>query len=289
MIDRRKRKPNQWRKFYRQYLKSLLGITRIADIPTSVVVWAGPSRLNGEAVMVVATRVREPSDNGKTGDAIQLAIMAQAHSPMEAWTRGLDGAVCPDACGHKSKPRGGQGTCYVNKSRLQAAWEAAIRYLEAHGTPMPIGSGWQIDPSHLPAGFFRDAIMRFGMEGDPSAVPLSVWQGLASEAKRHLGYTAEWRSLPIEWATLFMASVGRPADALRAKSAGWRPFAASESAADDLAFTALGLRECLADAIGLPCVDCGGCDGTSRGSRRAGYRLAMHGALGAALRRSNAA
>ena len=87
-----------WRKRFRSHLKALLDITRIDDIPRTVVLWAGPSRLDGEPIMVVASCVRVPSENGKTEDMIQVAIMSQNHAPMDAWRLGLDGSVCPASC-----------------------------------------------------------------------------------------------------------------------------------------------------------------------------------------------
>jgi hypothetical protein len=84
-----------------------------------------------------------------------------------------------------------------------------------------------------------------------------------------------------------MASCATPADVAAAQLAGWRPFTASASSADDVAYAALGLRVCLSDAADVACVDCGGCDGNSRGAKRAGYYLAQHGALGAAARKRN--
>ena len=275
-------KKNKWRKPYRQHLKTMLGLTRVADIPTSFVVWAGLSQLDGTPIMVVASCVRDPSGNIKTGDAIQVSIMRQDMNPMDAWKQGLDGAVCPDACIHRSKPRGGDGTCYVNKARLADAWAGAVRRLQ-HGQPMATTE----HPGVMGGRMFAGAVVRFGMEGDPSAVPLHVWQAMAKHAKRWMGYTASWRTLDPAWAELFMASCSTPADALRARSKGWRVFAASASPELDAGFQDAGLRMCLAESNALTCVTCGGCDGTAKGAKRPGWYLSLHGAVGAAKRRAS--
>jgi hypothetical protein len=60
---------------------------------------------------------------------------------------------------------------------------------------------------------------------------------------------------------------------------------ASRSKADDAAYAAAGLRLCLSDAADVSCEHCGGCDGTSRGAKRRGFYLAMHGSLGSAARK----
>lgn len=258
-----------WRKAWRKHARRLLG-----RLPATLTLWAGPSQLDGSPIMLAAHTVRTSSKNRKTGDMLQLSILRADVAPVDAWRAGADGAVCPDACAHRSRPRGGAGTCYVNKARLTAAHAAAVRELRAGRVGFPVG-------------LFTGAQVRCGMEGDPAAVPLKVWARVLAGTKRHTGYTAAWATLPPEWAALFMASCATPADAARAEAMGWRPFVASRSAADDVAYAAAGLRPCPADTVGLSCERCGGCDGTARGAKRRGYYLAMHGALGAAARKRN--
>ena len=258
-----------WRPLWARAARQIVG-----RLPSTIVLWTGASRLDGTPIMVSAHCVADPSDNSKTGDMIQISIMRADSAPIDAWKAGADAAVCPEACVHRSVARGGQGTCYVNKARLTSSWSAA-RLAVSLGK---VG---------IPVGLFAGAKVRLGMEGDPSAVPFTVWQEVLIGAKAHTGYTADWRRLPAEWASLFMASCASPDDVRDAQAAGWRPFTASASSADDAAYAALGLKVCLSDAADVPCVDCGGCNGTSRGAKRAGYYLAQHGALGAAARKRN--
>jgi hypothetical protein len=254
-----------WRKVWKQQLKTTLGVGRVADLPTSVLIWRGTSQLNGDDIMVVASRVREASENTKTGDMVQVYILPVAVSPRSAWHHGGIEAVCPDACSHRSDQ---DADCYVNWSRLRSTWE--------RGAAMTAG---------VPAGFFRGAVVRFGAGGDPSAVPFEVWKSIADEARGWSGYTANWRSLSPEWATLFMASVSSLPDVWRARSAGWRIYAASESAAMDDALSAAGIRECLSHSHGVECTACRQCDGTSKGSKRPDYYIPLHGAVGGKRRR----
>jgi hypothetical protein len=205
---------------------------------------------------------------------VQVSIMRADASPIEAWRAGADGAVCPEACAHRSRPRGGAGTCYVNKARLTTSHAAALREISAGRVGFP-------------PGLFTGAQVRGGMEGDPAAVPLKVWARVLAGVKRHTLYTADWRTLPDAWQAYAMASCDTPAAAADALAAGWRVFAASASAADDGAYQAAGMRPCPSDTVGLTCERCGGCDGTSRGARRPSFFVRMHGALGAARRKRN--
>ena len=263
--------PARWRAAWRNVARSLLG-----KLPRTSVLWAGASVLDGAPIMVAASCVSEPSENGKTGDMVQLAIMRADMSPIDAWARGLDGAVCPAACAHRSKARGGEGTCYVNKARLSETWAAARRAVNAGRV------GYR-------PGMFRGARVRFGMEGDPAAVPLTVWLPiLADTGAVHTGYTAAWRTLPAEWSRYFMASVSTPADYLRARSAGWRPFAASASATDDAAYRDAGATLCEAERpTPSACVDCLQCNGARPEDKRPGRYLPIHGAIGSSVRKRN--
>lgn len=259
-----------WRVAWRAVRKA----TRAPKLHDTIVLWSGASTLDATPIMLVAHRINAPSENGKTGDMVQVSIMRQDRPPIEAWKAGADGAVCPDDCGHRSIPRGGKGDCYVNKARLSAAWRAARREMEAGRI------GW------VP-GTFAGARIRAGMEGDPAAAPLEVWAALLAEARGHTGYTAAWRTLPVEWSCYFMASVSSPADYLRARSKGWRVFAASESPADDRAFAEVGASHCEADRpeAPIPCVACVACNGAARNAARPGRYVKLHGAIGAKRRR----
>jgi cytochrome c553 len=264
----------KWRSAWKQHVKKVLGVRRVTDLPSTIVLWAGKSLLTGDPIMVVAQCNNASSKNVKTGDMIQVAVMRQDIAPGPAYDAGLDDAVCPEDCVHRSKPRGGIGTCYVDKHRLGFAWQAAVDLLH-RGI---VG---------VPDGFYAGAEIRLTNDGDGAAVPLYVWKSILCGAKGHSGYTAHWRNLDAAtWGRYFMASVSSPADAMRARAAGWRWFASSGSAEDDAAFAALG-RECNADAHGLTCVQCHGCNGNERGARRPSFWLAFHGAIASKVRRIN--
>ena len=256
---------NNWRRNWKQKAKQLLNARRVADLPSTFKVWEGPSALTGDPIVVIASCAgADPSANGKTGDMVQIYILPKSTSPGHAWINGAINAVCPDACEHR---RDQKGDCYVNWSRLRSAWDRGL-----------------VAPD-LPDGYLTDAIVRLGAGGDPSAVPFHVWIKLLDGVKGCSGYTAEWRSLPIHWQRLFMASVATPDQAWEAAAMGWRLYAASLSEADDRAYEEQGVKACLSHAVDLPCVSCRQCDGTDNGANRPSFYIPLHGAIGAKRRR----
>ena len=259
-----------WRKKWSQRLKQIYQVTRVADIPSLQVVWSGPSQLTGAPIMVVAACSGwRSSINAKTGDMVQVYILPLEMKPRTAWYQGGIEAVCPDACPHRSDQ---DKDCYVNWSRLTTTWKMGKELVQRGDVGVS-------------RGLFQGAIVRFGAGGDPSAVPLEVWAGIASEARGWSGYTANWQALTPEWSRLFMASVSSLPDVWRARSAGWRIYAASESSAMDTELAVAGVKVCPSHSVGLQCVACRQCDGTSKGSKRPDYFIPLHGQVGAARRR----
>lgn len=264
-----------WRSSWKQHVKALLGLKRVEAISASYVLWHGPSALTGEHIMVLASCTRRPSENDKTGDMVQIAILPVDVAPIAAWHGAAIRSICPEACPHRSDKA---GDCYVNWAKLRRMWEIGRTKLDS--TPPP-------------AGFWKGAIVRLGMAGDPAAVPFHVWETIASEAKGWTGYTADWRRLSDEaminrdsqWSRLFMASCSSVSDILRARSRGWRVYASSLSSSIDSVFEDAGLVECLATSHGVSCAACRGCDGTAKGSKRKGYYIPLHGAVGGKRRR----
>src|SRR4051812_12171699 len=79
--------------------------------PQGVIIYRGPSRLNGKPIVVVATGLSRCSKNGKTGEMVQVFILADGVKPHIGVFQGKDEAVCGD-CPHRYVD--GAGTCYVN-------------------------------------------------------------------------------------------------------------------------------------------------------------------------------
>lgn len=231
--------------------------------PAAVVVWEGPSRLNGEKILVIATGLRSKASshtNAKTGDLIQLYILPADTDPREAIDSGEDAAVC-GSCVHRPTATGedARRDCYVN-----VAWAPRNLWLAHRAGNVP----------PMPRGLLEGAAIRFGAWGDPAAVPVRVWQGLFRGASMHTGYTQLWRDLDVRTWGWLMASVDSEDDQLKASRRGWRTF---RTVYDDETPTDLE-RECLATASHVTCLGCGGCGGThSAGATRPPYFIRVHG------------
>jgi len=271
-------RPTSWRSQWKRARKEAAGLRRVADLQSTHVAWAGPSELDAEPIMLVIMRGgNDPSENGKTGDVLQVAVMSQREPPGYAYRNGRDGSVCPQACVHRSKLRGGMGTCYVDKAKLRAAWNNAKRLVQAG----VVG----VAPE-----FWHGAIVRLGSEGDPAAVPRDVLVSIVSQCAAHTGYTARWRTLDRAEYGYLMASCATVADAEQARAAGWRIFAAGVTPDDEQGLAEM-LPPCPADAMPgrVQCVSCLGCGG-ERPNRPAwpahpGFMLPIHGILASNLRR----
>ena len=223
--------------------------------PLGLVLYEGPSELDGQPIVVIATGLGRSSKNEKTGDMVQVWILRSDIAPHHAVRSGADVSVCGD-CKHRGT------TCYVVTFQgPREVWAAYKR-------------GRYLRVSYPEAmAYLAGARVRFGAYGDPSAAPLPIWQAIASVASGWTGYTHQWRHLDGRWHDLVMASVDSPSEYLRAKSAGWRAFLVQAEGAAPIE----GTRRCPAISHGMECADCRACDGTARGARRPDIAIEVHG------------
>ena len=61
-----------------------------------VVLYDGPSRIDGAPIIAIACRITEASENGKTGAMVQTFIMRRDIPPHTALKTGDDASVCGD-------------------------------------------------------------------------------------------------------------------------------------------------------------------------------------------------
>lgn len=211
--------------------------------PTGALFYRGPSVLDGEEIVAIATT---GSINRKTGDMIQTWILRTSHSPTEAVRLGHDRSIC-GACRH----RAGVRTCYVNVGQApQAVWHAfkRRRYPKMHLDHFVRLRGGQP--------------LRLGSYGDPTAVPLDCWRNAVDEAKAHVGYTHQWRTCDQVWRHLVMASCDSPAEAMDAALKGWRSFLVRPVA--DPTPPPAKMVECLSESKGRTCEQCALCFGAHK-------------------------
>jgi hypothetical protein len=93
---------------------------------SGVVLYDGPSKIDGAPIVAIACRITEASGNGKTGAMVQTFIMRRDIAPHEALKTGDDSSVCGD-CPlrpiHKGATR-----CYVRVYQAPlSVWNAYHR------------------------------------------------------------------------------------------------------------------------------------------------------------------
>src|SRR5947209_6081657 len=89
-----------------------------SSTPRGVILYRGPSMLDGKPIVVVATGLKEASENVKTGAFVQTYILADnGQSPLLSAYDGSDASVCGD-CPHRPQEQADGtrklGSCYVN-------------------------------------------------------------------------------------------------------------------------------------------------------------------------------
>lgn len=233
---------------------------------TGVILYEGPSMIDGAPVVVVANRITVASNNEKTGAMAQTFIIRSDVDPLTALRQGLDASVCGD-CQHRPA---NNGSCYVNVGRSVATVYGALRR-GRYARP-----GVDYDPAIIP-GLFAGLPFRAGTYGDPAAAPFQVWRRATLHAAAVNGYTHQWRDARFAaFKLLCMASADSEADHVEARAKGWRTFRVKTESAPRLK----GEIACPASAEAgrkTVCADCRACGGTSA-KARASIVINAHGA-----------
>lgn len=228
-----------------------------------LILYRGPSLLDGAPIVVVATGLAKASANEKTGDMVQTWIMRDDVEPHAAVKTGDDASVCGQ-CPHR--PALG-GSCYVK------TFQAPLSVFRA------VGRGGYAVAEDLEAVADAGAgrMVRLGSYGDPAAVPVAVWEAFTSRAKGWTGYTHQWRTAPDAFKPLCMASADSEAEAVEARAAGWRTFRVRTA---DEAVTPKAEIVCPASAEAgykTNCAACRACMGTASKAKASPVIIA-HGA-----------
>ena len=223
-----------------------------------VILYQGPSLLDGAPIVVIATGLKKASANSKTGGMIQTYILRSGVSPTVAIKTGDDASICGD-CIHRGAGDGSGRTCYVNVGQGPlAVWRAFRRGAY---------------PRAMAPGLFAGRKVRLGTYGDPAAVPGYVWQAATGEASGWTGYTHQWRTRP-DLQPYCMASADTEAGAREAQAAGWRTFRVADPG--DRARMA-GEVVCPASAEAGKKLTCSACMACSGGNRRGSIVIQAHG------------
>lgn len=204
-----------------------------------VVLYRGPSELDGKPIVCVATF---NSGNSKTGSLIQTWILVDNNQKPTANLNNEDSSICGD-CPHRN------GSCYVNVGQ---APNAVYRSYQNGNYP---------EYNEQYAYLFQGRVLRLGSYGDPVAVPLEVWKKIVPMTINHTGYTHQWRNKKFEDFRYYcMASIETSADYAQAVLSGWRTFRVKTSKSEKF----LGEFNCPASKeMGMKktCMDCKACQG----------------------------
>jgi len=230
--------------------------------PNGIVLYEGPSMLDGEPIVVIVTGLKR-TENRKTGTMLQSFIMLQDTPPCDAANQGLDKSIC-GTCKHRT-----WGTCYVNLGHSPYNVYKAYKR----------GSYPNINDVEID---IEDRTMRIGSYGDPAAVPNKIWQDIISKIKGVTGYTHQWKKSNTYLASYCMASVDSKAEARRAKALGFRTFRIILEGEDLLKDE----YHCPADKVvggKATCDNCLGCNGFIGGDRKNPV-ITLHGSSYKVLR-----
>lgn len=204
-----------------QTVESVPYFDNVADIKKAlkrnrfvgVVLYQGPSLIDGSPVVAIANRIETASKNEKTGAMVQTWIIRDDMHPVEAVKTGDDSAVCGDC---KHRPSTG-GACYVK------TFHAPTKVYTAHNKGRYMIPGLHF-PVELLSSIFEGTVFRVGSYGDPAAIPTNIWATCLSQVKHHTGYTHQWRNADPALADICMASVDNAEEYRQAKAMGWRTF-----------------------------------------------------------------
>lgn len=186
------------------------------DTWRGVVLYEGPSQLDGAPVVAILTCIVTASVNSKTGAMVQSYVLRSDVDPLTALRLRLNSSICGD-CIHRPD-EDGHRTCYVNIGRgAQGVFDAYQRGRYAR-------PGVDYDPAILPA-LFAALLFRAGTYGDPTAIPFQPWRAATLRAQAITGYTHQWRNPRFAaFKAICMASVDTVEEADEAEAAGWRTF-----------------------------------------------------------------
>lgn len=208
-----------------------------------MILYEGPSMLNGEPIVAIATGFPgKRTENRKTGKMIQVWILCSTIDPLTASQNGSDSAIC-GACPHRGVGPDAKRSCYVILAQAPLAIYRAYR-----------AGAYQ--PGALPSG----CKVRLGAYGDPAALPVAVLRSILKGSIHRTGYTHSWRSRRVQGASTFlMASVDTYAEHKAATAMGWRTFRPltghMRNGANEIT--------CPNSTHGVQCADCGLCSGAN--------------------------
>ncbi len=240
-------------------------------LPLGLVIYNGPSQIDGKPIVAIVTGISRPSQNAKTGPMLQTWILAARVNPVQAINTGYDKTVCGDCPLRGTVSR--EGTRLRNRGRGC--------YVEVKNAPNQVWRSWKAGSYETydratHSRHFRGRKLRLGAYGDPAAVPYHIWSELVELADGHTGYTHQHKERRFRrFRKLVMASVETLEAAQDAACRGWRTFRSSL-----LGDIAPGEIVCPASeeaGYTRTCATCGACDGAGANPGKVSVTILAHG------------
>lgn len=185
-----------------------------------MVIYRGPSMIDGSPIVCIATGLLDGGSNTKTGSMVQVYIIRADMNPLTAVQIGADESIC-GTCIHRGRvitdPKTGlrkniERSCYVTLMHgPRVVWDAFQRGVYAD---VPLAKARKL---------LRGKRVRLGSYGDPGAVPMAVWEQALANVTELSGYTHLWRRFPL-LSAFCMASCDSEAERTEAKALGFRTF-----------------------------------------------------------------
>ena len=181
--------------------------------PNGLVLWEGPSRINGDPIICIVTGLKQKTSNRKVGDQLQSWILAADTPPHKAIKNGKSRSVC-GGCRHDTQKKTGKRSCYVVTHHAPLSVYSAFKrgsYAEVN---------WETWPDLV-----RGRFGRLGSYGDPAALPLSVLDRFCAPLDGWTGYTHQSASPRLRDALRYcQVSADSLQDAEAARAGGFGSF-----------------------------------------------------------------
>ena len=238
---------------------------------SSVLLYDGPSLLDGRPVIAVLTGLKTLSQNNSTGDMPQVFFLRQDLHPQSAILAGQDVSICGQ-CPHRGslvyRPNKHKHVstrdCYV---KMDAPASIYAAYHRGSYTTRSVDAIAQL---------LRRRPLRIGAYGDPACAPVDCWFPLLPYTRGHCGYTQQWRTCDPRLRSLVMASVCSPAEAREAQDAGWRTFRC-RTADEPLLPRERICPKSVEGGQRTQCAHCRQCDGARPSDARKSIAIIVHG------------
>lgn len=229
-----------------------------------LILYEGPSMLDGAPIVVIATGIKTASTNAKTGGMIQTYILRSDVAPIDAVRAGDDASIC-GGCTHRGDGTGKGRSCYVTLMHGPRGVYAAYKR-----------GSYPRSTSHGARDIFADRMVRLGTYGDPAAVPTWLWPAVLNRAAGWTGYTHQWRTIDPSWAKLVMASADSEQDMRDAHAIGYRTFRVTPVGVGPIKGVEIVCPASHEAGQKVQCNECKACMGTSA-KARVSIQIMAHG------------